>query len=1660
MNGNRPNFDSHDSFRFLGAFRASGDGVHRFEIDADDFAAIWFDKEPYRGETEDSDNDNSDAKTIYETDAFASGFNVVLESGKLYPIIIAGYDRGGPARFNMQFFCPNESGDANLDVTRVNGFKYFFHAKDVGTRIEADRNFTETSDGYVHRATGMRSQGLQNTNNRFSATEPTTAIFKQDAFGDTYRADTVFDPTGISKLKIDEAKELKNALLEFVRENKTLSRFGVAQYNINTVNPHYIENKGLNVSNSTVISGRLSQYQSGALSGNPAGEPHLMTAFNFDTKLLHAKTFAPEGSEDIGRNETLIKRQIKTEDGDIVSIPRDFNFISPVFTNETSTAGVTGRVENAKKISGFVGGGMFFFEIGTGVATGTSTPAGQTGFNTGKYFVDTQDSDYDKKIQSGYSGGYDVFVYNNESTSGQVSLESASRNQVTPPLGETNGGILVNSFISDFDSIYNYNNVAFAFRDGHEQQPVLDTYARSVQDFEIRKKLFGPLIMRPGASDGIGTGFSDLRNDRDFSAWMTNPPLEHDAYSHKHIIKRIEVDQCYPTFIIHALYNTIAAGEDAGSQKQASIRFSMDLGFEGDVQNGLSQTPRELLDAGNSLQSIVLSQFRTEHIKDYTAIITSNYLTTLSELPDLPKNKVLKNLKVNETDIPGLNKADVTAHNLESGALVFPGNEWKEPNRYLIVRKESAETVSTLLQRDCSINYVTEVIKQNFAYPFSAVAGTTFDARSFSNQPRREYEVRLKKVLIPSNYQPLNEDGTDKRFVNIANRYGLRDIYKFKGTNNYAIAPRIMDIGEDNFEIKVKVKFGTIITDNSAYQYVFDRDGGTAAANRVAVFQRNNRIILFGRESNAGGIGNEEVDISSYSANDVFDISVKRVASKVTLTVKVGDTTVGTSTHTLSAGLNIRYGRDVGRGFYIGANAVEGATLTANSKVVDLKILKNNEVIHWYDGTVVYSIKDVYTLRDKVGGNHAKLINGNISSNIPVTETDNAFEFGKNKEIIYNGDWDGTFKLGWTDNPAWILYDIMINPMYGVGNHLDDRRDINIFRLYELGRYCDAVDSEGLFDGLTDGGFGLEPRFSANLRLFNTKNAFEVIGNIASIFRAISFWDGSSLNYTVDKPKKISAIFNNSNVENGIFNYGDTLSSARFTRVEVPYADSKDEFTIKFEYVEDEEEIRKYGVITNKHNGIGCTSRAQARRLGKYVLMSNKLETEIIGFRAGLECMFLEPGDIIRVDDEIKNFEINYGRVLEVDTTSENAGIVIENQVNSGSIMLGSEGGIYTYNSKAQKELNDLYDIVQFDQAASFNINVGENTFETHDFTGKIPISGIESSNIEQVSKFEIIGTTRRHNGLMLHIDPNSDNFGDLTGVMTGAYFNVQLNNQRNDTFKIVSIKQTDKANLFEIQALQYNEDKFAAIENNDDIDVVQNTHNIGIPKHTINRPSAPSFTTNVFQTQNLTHSVTGVITAANNSKETSYRVTALRQTQSSPYLQKVFERENDGTTEYRLDNLIDGEYKIRVTALLNPESVSAKAKTVIVSSPNQIYNKSLFKNIEPSINTSGTYERHSATGYGTGEFISQDCEYKILTVDKYDRDFLVQRLNYKIDVYAKNGDNYVLVKENLDSNKYTFSEAQNISVYGQFNSGFDLRFDLKQEGEIIDTAFYNTTVI
>jgi hypothetical protein len=756
---------------------------------------------------------------------------------------------------------------------------------------------------------------------------------------------------------------------------------------------------------------------------------------------------------------------------------------------------------------------------------------------------------------------------------------------------------------------------------------------------------------------------------------------------------------------------------------------------------------------------------------------------------------------------------------------------------------------------------------------------------------------------------------------------------------------------------------------------------------------------------------------------------------------------------------------------------------TSDGQLVDTIIRENNQILHWYDGTVLYSADYGWMMKDKIGGNHLDIVASDANFFREATidvEEDTNFEFGKNKSVLYNGDWDGTFKLGWTDNPAWILYDLMINPMYGIGNNLDDREDINIFKLFEIARYCDAVDGDGLFDGVPDSTDGLEPRFSANIRISESKNAYE-ISNIASIFRAISFWDGSALSFSIDRDKEISAIFNNGNVFDGVFNYGDVASTARFTRVEVPYADKTDQFASKFEYVEDEERIRQYGLITNKTNGIGCTSKSQARRLGKYIMLSNKLETELVSFSAGIESLFLEPGDIIRINDEVKNFEMSYGQIVGINTGNIKAKVapffLIEDQINTGNIMTGfAVGGMYTYsNANKQNELENLYDVINYDRASVFGVDTFEPGTSPTTHTGIVPLSEMQKIGNPQISRFYITGALATTSGTKLILSTGhpkdggiQNNYSGITGVRTGSFFNLEMNNRVSGEYKVVKVSQEEE-NKFNIHALQYERRKYDMVEA-EDFDLEENTHNIGIPKHIVNRPTAPTFQFDLIQNNDLSYSITGDIQPQGAATETAYRITLLKTNMSNPYTQKTVEKDlstdADGEgTPFRINGLTNGTYTVRVNALQNPESSSSVYKTFDVKPLKFLYMNPIIKYI--SINDAidvETYDfnfyRDNRTGYGNGQSSIKDCVYNLNIVEEHDRDIDLSIMNYSLDVYAKVNNNYTKIQENYKNNQYTFTEVKNRLTYGQINSGFDLMFKLKKGEEIVDTTYYTTTII
>jgi hypothetical protein len=264
-----------------------------------------------------------------------------------------------------------------------------------------------------------------------------------------------------------------------------------------------------------------------------------------------------------------------------------------------------------------------------------------------------------------------------------------------------------------------------------------------------------------------------------------------------------------------------------------------------------------------------------------------------------------------------------------------------------------------------------------------------------------------------------------------------------------------------------------------------------------------------------------------------------------------------------------------------------------------------------------------------------------------------------NKNQIYIGDWNGVFIEGWTDNPAWILYDMLTSKRYGLGGYIDESQ-INIWELYKIGRFCDAVDDNGYFEGVSDGVGGLEPRYSCNVMFKDQIKLFDAINTIASLFRGIVFFSNSEIHFLDDRPRIPISFFSNANVKDGVFNYTNNRRDQQYNTIEVSYLDRFDNFKTKVEYIEDESDIRKRGVFKSSINTMGVTSRAMARRIGQHIIYETIKENQGIEFKAGLESLLCRPGDLIIVEDEMKTRSTNYGKILSVDLI--NKIVKIENE--------------------------------------------------------------------------------------------------------------------------------------------------------------------------------------------------------------------------------------------------------------------------------------------------------------------------------------------------------------------------------------------------------------
>ncbi|WP_172412307.1 TipJ family phage tail tip protein [Providencia rettgeri] len=246
----------------------------------------------------------------------------------------------------------------------------------------------------------------------------------------------------------------------------------------------------------------------------------------------------------------------------------------------------------------------------------------------------------------------------------------------------------------------------------------------------------------------------------------------------------------------------------------------------------------------------------------------------------------------------------------------------------------------------------------------------------------------------------------------------------------------------------------------------------------------------------------------------------------------------------------------------------------------------------------------------------------------------------------YSGIWSGTFKPAYTNNPAWVLYDLLTNSRAGLGKRLK-LSEIDKFALYVIGQYCDQR--------VPDGFGGTEPRVTCNAYITDIRKAYDFFQDLCSQMRVMFAWNGQMLTFIQDRPSDVVWPYTNANVVAGRFNYSFSPAKARHNIIEVRFIDPENGWKTSIEQVTDDALVAQFGPNVLRLDAFGCTSRGQARRYGLWVLMTEKLETQTVEFDVGAEGLRHTPGDIIEImdNDWVGGEDPISGRLIDINATQK-----------------------------------------------------------------------------------------------------------------------------------------------------------------------------------------------------------------------------------------------------------------------------------------------------------------------------------------------------------------------------------------------------------------------
>ena len=436
-----------------------------------------------------------------------------------------------------------------------------------------------------------------------------------------------------------------------------------------------------------------------------------------------------------------------------------------------------------------------------------------------------------------------------------------------------------------------------------------------------------------------------------------------------------------------------------------------------------------------------------------------------------------------------------------------------------------------------------------------------------------------------------------------------------------------------------------------------------------------------------------------------------------------------------------------------------------------------------------------YRTREETGGAAA------YTRNISTGAAENSYQ-----------NWDGNFRGDvetfnqssvnhakvFCDNPVWVMYDMLTNNRYGMGQFVD-KENIDKYELFRLAKYCD--------EEIPDGNGGTEPRFTCNVYLSEAGEATTVLKQLASVFHGMTLWANGELTATADQPKQPVALFSKANVIDGVFTYEGTGERVRTNQVKVTWNDPDDNYRQATEYVEDFQDIAEKGrIVRSESLAFGCTSRGQAHRMGKWKLISERNERETVSFETGQNAIGLLPGQVIGVQDADRDRVSYAGRVSNTGTRSTTV------------VPLDRTISLPAYDSAFPHEL-----VLMYPKGGAYliddNATIGGTAYVKGDLIPSITSSSAaanEEANVEWVEDF----TTETQ--------PISTSAGNVSSLTVSSAFTSAPNAETIWALKLYNTDGTEKVGTvkeyriigikedegkFSIAAAEYYREKFAEVE-------------------------------------------------------------------------------------------------------------------------------------------------------------------------------------------------------------------------------------------------------